>query len=173
LRDTLLRLAETPRQYVPKWSAEIWSEVTWNLVSRRKLSPKKIAHLIDQVQLHFPEAAVTGYGKFIGLMTNDPKDRHVAAVAVKSCAQVIVTSNLADFSVASISPWGIEAQHPDEFLIHLYDLDPVVVIAKLQDQCMTIGRSLPELLRTLRTGVPRFADAIASKLALEIPPARL
>jgi hypothetical protein len=170
LRDTLLRLAETPRQYVPKWSAEIWSEVTWNLVSRRKLSPKKIAHLIDQVQLHFPEAAVTGYGKFIGLMTNDPKDRHVA---VKSCAQVIVTSNLADFSVASISPWGIEAQHPDEFLIHLYDLDPVVVIAKLQDQCMTIGRSLPELLRTLRTGVPRFADAIASKLALEIPPARL
>jgi hypothetical protein len=75
--------------------------------------------------------------------------------------------------VASISQWSIEAQHPDEFLVHLYDLDPVVVISKLQDQCMTIGRSLPELLRTLRTGVPRFAGAIASKLALEIPPARL
>jgi hypothetical protein len=146
--------------------------VTRNLVSRRKLSPEKIAHLVDQVQVHFPEAAVTGYGKLIQLMTNDPKDRHVAAVAVKSGAKVIVTSNLADFPLECLSKWGIEPQHPDEFLIRLYELFPAVVISKLYDQCMTIGRSLPELLRTLRAGVPQFADAIASKLALEIPPVR-
>ena len=30
LRDTLLRLAETPRLYVPKWSGEITSVVTQN-----------------------------------------------------------------------------------------------------------------------------------------------
>lgn len=71
-------------------------------MSRRKLSPAKIAHLIEQVQLHFPEATVTGYQKLIGLMTNDLKDRHVAAVAVKSESTVIVTSNLADFPVASL-----------------------------------------------------------------------
>lgn len=128
---------------------------------------------MEQVQFHFPEAAVTGYEKLIGLMANDPKDRHVAAVAVKSGARVIVTSNLVDFPLECLSQWGIEAQHPDEFLIHLYELYAAVVISKLHDQCMTIGRSLPELLRTLRTGVPQFARAIASKLALEIPPAKL
>jgi hypothetical protein len=136
------------------------------------LSPGKTAHLIDQVEVHFPEAAVTGYEKLIGHMANDPKDRHVAAVAVKSGAQVIVTMNLADFPLDSLSQWGIEAQHPDEFLIHLYDLYPAVVISKLHDQCVTIGRRLPELLRTLRTAVPQFAGVIASKLALEIPAIR-
>lgn len=39
LRDTLLRLAETPPLYIPKWSGQIWAEVTRNLGSRRKLSP--------------------------------------------------------------------------------------------------------------------------------------
>ena len=164
-----MRLAETPRQYVPKWSDEIWNEVTRNLASRRNLSPEKIAHLIDQVQQHFPEATVAGYEKLIGLMTNEPKDRHVVAVAVRCGAQIIGTSNLRDFPRESLAEWGIEAQHPDEFLIHLVDLYPAVVVSKLHDQAATIGRSLSELLTTLRNGVPHFASTIASKLALELP----
>jgi predicted nucleic acid-binding protein len=168
LRDTLLRLAETPRQYVPKWSDEIWNEVTRNLARRCKLSPEQIAHLIDQVQQHFPEATVSGYEKMIGLMTNEPKDRHVVAAAVRCGAQVIVTANLKDFPARTLAEWGIEAQHPDEFLIHLVDLSPAVVVSKLHDQAATIARSLPDLLRTLRNVVPQFASAIASKLDLEL-----
>jgi len=38
LRDTLLRLAETPRQYTPKWSGRILEELTRNLESQRKLT---------------------------------------------------------------------------------------------------------------------------------------
>jgi predicted nucleic acid-binding protein len=117
LRDTLLRLAETPRQYIPKWSDEILAEVTRNLERRRNLAPRKIAHLIGQIECHFPEARITDYEKLIGVMTNNPKDRHVVAAAVKAGAQVIVTSNLRDFPAAALSDWGIEAQHPDEFLI--------------------------------------------------------
>lgn len=120
LRDTLLRLAETPRLYIPKWSDQIWMEVTRNLESRRKLSREKIAHLTEQVQFHFPEAQVEGYEKFTALMTNDPKDRHVAAAAARSKAQVIVTSNLKDFPPSSLAEWKIEARHPDEFLMDLY-----------------------------------------------------
>ena len=34
LSDTLLRMAETPRLYVPKWSDDILQEVTRNLVEK-------------------------------------------------------------------------------------------------------------------------------------------
>jgi hypothetical protein len=86
LRDTLLRLAETPCLYIPKWSNQIGVEVVRNRESRRKLTPERIAHLTEQVQLHFPEALIEGYEKLAVLMTNDPKDRHVAAAAVSANA---------------------------------------------------------------------------------------
>jgi predicted nucleic acid-binding protein len=163
LRDTLLRLAETPRLYIPKWSDQIWAEVTRNLKSRRKLSPEKIAHLTEQVQGHFPEAQVGGYEKIAVLMTNHPKDRHVVAAAVRARAQVIVTLNLRDFPLSSLEEWDIEALHPDEFLMDLYALDPVLVASRLHDQAAGIGQTLPDLLKTLRIGVPNFAAMIASE----------
>jgi len=163
LRDTLLRLAETPRLYIPKWSDQIWLEVTRNLESRRKVSPEKITHLTGQVQFHFPEAQVEGYERLTALMTNDPKDRHVVAAAVMAKAQVIVTSNLKDFPPSSLAEWEIEARHPDQFLMDLYELDTETVASRLREQAATIGRSLPELLATLRVGVPGFAAMIVSK----------
>jgi hypothetical protein len=139
------------------------------LEGRRKLSPEKISHLLNQVHHHFPEAAVTGHEKLIALMTNEPKDRHVLAVAVQCGAQVIVTSNLRDFAPESLSEWSIEPQHPDQFLLNLFELYPAEIVSKLHDQAMTIDRTLPRLLSTLRLAVPQFATAIASKLALELP----
>jgi predicted nucleic acid-binding protein len=168
LRDTLLRLAETPRQYIPQWTDQIWDEVIRNLEKRRGLSAQQTGHLLSQVKLHFPEAFVTGYEPLIEVMANDPKDRHVAAAAVRCQAQVIVTFNLKDFPASALAIWGVEAQHPDDFLLYQYDLNPAVVISKLHDQASNIGRSLAELLRTLRTGVPGFAERIARRLELEI-----
>lgn len=136
-------------------------EVTRNLGNRRRLTPENIAHLTKQVQLHFPEAEVEGYETLTDLMTNDPKDRHVAAAAVRIGAQVIVRSNLKDFPASSLAPWEIEARHPDQFLMNLYALDPKAVLSRLRDQAATIGRSLPELLATLRIGVPNFAAMVA------------
>lgn len=167
LRDTLLRLAETPRQYIPKWSDRILEEVTRNLESRRNLAPRKIVHLIGQLERHFPEARITDYEKLIGVMTNHPKDRHVVAAAAQSGAQVIVTSNLRDFPIESLSAWGLEARHPDDFLIDLFGHHQTAVISKLQDQAATIDRTILELLRTLQIGVPRFAAAVASRLAID------
>jgi hypothetical protein len=97
-------------------------------------------------------------------MTNHPKDRHVLAAAVKSNAHIIVTSNLKDFPLASLSEWEIEAKHPDEFLMNCYAFDPESVSSRLHDQAAAIGRSLPDLLSTLRIGVPKFAAMIASEL---------
>lgn len=138
-----------------------------NLESRRRLSPEKISHLLEQVQRHFPEATVTGFEQMVGLMTNQPKDRHVLAAAVQCGAQVIVTSNVRDFPPESLSEWGIEPQHPDQFLLNLFELYPAEVLTKLDDQAATIDRTLPRLLSTLRVAVPQFASAVASKADLE------
>jgi predicted nucleic acid-binding protein len=162
LRDTLLRLAETPRLYVPRWSGEILIELKRNLESRWNLPPRKTAWLIDQLSTHFPEALTEGYESLISLMTNDRKDRHVLAAAVNADARIIVTSNLKDFPHAALRKWNIKAVHPDSFLIDLYARDSDVVVSRLREQASTIRRTLPDLLNTLRTGVPRFAAKVAA-----------
>jgi hypothetical protein len=124
--------------------------------------------LIDRLERHFSEAQVRDYQKLIGVMTNDPKDRHVAAAAVQSGAQVIVTSNLRDFPEASLRKWRIEACHPDKFLVDLLGHHPAATVLKLQDQAATIGRTIPQLLQTLQIGVPRFAGMISARLAPNI-----
>ena len=60
LRDTLLRLAETPRLYVPKWSDEILAEVVRTLTGKLKKSKEQAAHLIEELTKAFPEARVNG-----------------------------------------------------------------------------------------------------------------
>lgn len=35
---------------------------------------------------------------------------------------MIVTYNIKDFPIKTLEKYGIEAQHPDEFIIHLIDL---------------------------------------------------
>src|ERR1035437_5435600 len=83
LADTLLRMAEAPRVYLPQWSQAIMDEVTRNLIAKRE----------EELRRHFPEAWVEGYEPLIGAMTNDPGDRHVLAAAVRSHSDLIVTYN--------------------------------------------------------------------------------
>lgn len=97
-------------------------------------------------------------------MDNHPKDRHVLAAAVKCGAQVIVTYNKRDFPVTATEPWGIEVQGPSTFLKYQYDLDPSLVLDKLQAQARDLGRTLLEQLAVLRKAVPAFVDAITQDL---------
>jgi hypothetical protein len=89
-------------------------------------------------------------------MTNGPGDRHVVAAAVKCGAEAIVTFNLRLFPEAALDTWNIEAQHPDEFLSHLYHLNSDLMVHILREQAGFIGKTLPELLATLKQGVPNF-----------------
>ena len=168
LRDTLLRLAEEPRLFVPRWSDDIIAETVRNLEEQIGLSSAKTAYLVGELRKHFGDAWVTGYAPLIGSMANDPKDRHVLAAAVKCGAPVIVTYNKRDFPAAATEPWGIEIQGPSTFLKHLYDLDPSVVIDKLHAQARNLGRTLPEQLAVLRSAVAPFVDAICQDLGTDI-----
>lgn len=71
---------------------------------------------------------VTGYeGRIDNLKLPDPDDRHVLAAAIQAQAQVIVTFNLRDFPVSALQAHGIEAQHPDDFLLRVIASNPLVV----------------------------------------------
>ena len=63
-----------------------------------------------------------------GLGLPDPKDRHVLAAAIAGHADRIVTANLKDFPQEVLDQHGIEAIHPDAFLINQWDLDELVVL---------------------------------------------
>jgi hypothetical protein len=84
----------------------------------------------------------------------DPDDRHVLAAAIHSRADVIVTYNLSDFPDATLAPYGITAQHPDEFVIHLLDLAPGTVYAAIKRQRQSLRnppKSVEEYLATLES----------------------
>jgi predicted nucleic acid-binding protein len=160
LRDTLLRLAESPALYLPRWSDEIIAETKRTLENKLNLTPQKTAHLIHQLRVSFEDAWVEGYEPLIATMDNHLKDRHVLAAAVKTGAQTIVTFNLKDFKKEALDPWNVEAQHPDAFLIHQYYLDPDQVIKRLKQQAALYVGGFEELLAIHQRTVPAFVQLV-------------
>ena len=56
------------------------------------------------------------------LVLPDPNDRHVLAAAIIGRCDVIVTQNLKHFPDAAPTPYGVDVQHPDEFLLNHLNL---------------------------------------------------
>jgi hypothetical protein len=82
-----------------------------------------------------PDALVTHYESTIsGLTLPDPDDRHVLAAAIHCGAHIIVTFNVRDFPAGTLDAFGISAQHPDEFVETLFDLNPPAVIGAARRQ---------------------------------------
>jgi predicted nucleic acid-binding protein len=170
LRDTLLRLAETPRLYLPKWSDDIIAETTRAMEEKLNKTPAQTAHLTANLKQAFPEAWVTGYKQLENGLENHPKDRHVLACAIRCGAQAIVTFNLKDFPLSALKPFDIEAVHPDEFLVHQFYLDEALVTLKLTEQAALIGRSLEQQLRAFHgtKALPLFTQTIADALSIDL-----
>ncbi len=163
LRDTLLRAADAGL-FQAYWSQQILDETTRNLVADEIVTEEQARRLRDAMSTAFPEALVTDHEALISGMKNDEKDRHVAAAAVKAGAQVIVTLNLEDFSEL---PAGIEAQHPDEFLCDLFDLDPDLLTEIVRDQAAALKnppRTVADVLKALEKIVPDFVTAVRERV---------
>src|SRR5437868_14557019 len=79
LCDTLLRLAEPPRLFEPKWSEEIIRETTRTLELKLGWPNSLTAHLEKELRSHFKEAWISEYESLLPKMTNDEKDRQVVA----------------------------------------------------------------------------------------------
>ena len=105
------------------------------------------------MNLHAADSLVTGFEALIeNLELPDPGDRHVLAAAIRSGADVIVTQNLKDFPQDKLASYGIEAQHPDEFIAHLLDLSAADVVGAAQEHRASLKsppQSADEYLDTL------------------------
>ena len=164
LRDTLLRAADAGL-FQLYWSDEILDEALRNLVGDGIVTVQQSDRLRKAMTSAFPESLVTDYESLVAGMKNDEKDRHVAAAAVKAGAQVVVTINTADFQDL---PAGIEAQHPDEFLCNLFDLDPDLLTAIVQKQAGDLKRpprTFEDIVRALAKMVPDFAECVRMRSA--------
>ena len=81
------------------------------------------------------DCLVTGYEVLIpSLDLPDSDDRHVLAAAIAANAEIIVTYNLKDFPDAVLETHGIEAQHPDDFISSLLDLELELVLEAIKMQ---------------------------------------
>jgi predicted nucleic acid-binding protein len=167
LCDTLLRLAEPPWLFEPKWSEGIIRETTRTLELKLGWPNSLAAHLEKELRAHFSEAWIVGYEALIPRMTNDEKDRHVVAAAVHSEAAIILTLNLRHFRPEHLAMWGVRALHPQSFLIEIFRKEQAVVMTKMQQQAADRGRSLSQLLDILNTTVPNFVAIVSAAIPRE------
>jgi hypothetical protein len=65
LCDTLLRLAESPCLFQPKWSEEIMRETTRTLDSKLRWPNSLTAYFEAQLRAHFSEAWISGYERLV------------------------------------------------------------------------------------------------------------
>ena len=96
----------------PRWTDEIIEETVRTLRDKLGRTPEQTDHLVNELRNHFPDAWVEqGYRDLIPAMTNQEKDRHVLAAAVKTPCEVIVTYNLKHFPeeplARSVKYWSL------------------------------------------------------------------
>lgn len=161
--DLYLRLAETPRLYLPRWSATILDEVkrTQTTKLKRPFSEELADYWRQEVTAAFPEAMIVGYEHLLPQLTNDEKDRHVLAAAIQGDVSVIVTFNLKHFPAAALQPWNVQAVHPQDYLLTLHSMNPGVVLAKVADIATAHGRELQDVLIHLGKSVPAFSRRLS------------
>jgi hypothetical protein len=122
--DTLLRLAEEPAFYSPRWSKHILLEVERTLSDKWKYPEASVKRRIQVMKDSFPEAMVTGYLELIDAMNNNTKH----------------------FPPKVLEPYDLECITANDFLEHQYHLNPDLFIGKLVDQTADIGWTLHQLI---------------------------
>jgi hypothetical protein len=167
LCDALLRLAEPPRLFEPKWSEEIIRETTRTLELKLGWPNSLTAHLEKELRAHFGEAWISGYEPLIPRMTNDEIDRHVVAAAVHGEAAIILTLNLRHFRPDDLAFWGVHALHPQSFPIEIFRQEQALVMRKLEQQAADRDRSLSQLLDILKGTVPGFVAIVSAVISRE------
>lgn len=120
LRDLLMELA-LRNLFRARWTAELHDEWIRNLRKERPdLDPASLARTRSLMDSHVRDCLVTGHQLLIpALNLPDPDDRHVLAAAIRGNADLIITKNLKDFPQGVLDGFGIEARHPDEFIVDL------------------------------------------------------
>lgn len=161
LCDALLRMAETGVFQV-RWSERILDEALRNIKANNPDKEAAVEQRFGDMRRAFRDALVIGYEELEPVMRNAPEDKHVLAAAIVGRADVIVTKNLGDFPDEALEPYGIEAQHPDEFLCNQWELDEEAMVEFMQrwPDDVNTPLTLEQLLSRLEREVPEFCRLV-------------
>jgi hypothetical protein len=123
LRDILLELSGEGI-FRARWTHQIHDEWIRNVLANNShIKPEQLARTRQLMDRAVPECLILGYEHLINSVNlPDNNDRHVLAAAIVARAGVIVTFNTKDFPEHELKPYGLKAQHPDDFLISQFDL---------------------------------------------------
>ena len=170
IRDTLLSLAVADL-YHARWSQAIHDEWTRNLVKDRPELTARLPAVVELINASVPDCLVTNYEKLVtSIELPDPDDRHVVAAAIVGHADAIVTFNTKDFPAAVLQPYGIEVQHPDEFLMNQLQLQKIPALSaikKMRARWTNPARSAQDLITAFEMrGLPMTADLLREAITL-------
>jgi len=163
IRDLLLSLADADL-YHAKWTRQIQDEWVSNLLTNRPdLSREQLEKTCGDMATAMPDCMVDGYDFIVSKLTlPDPEDRHVLAAAIKCNADAIVTLNMRDFPQATLDQYGIEAQHPDDFVMNQIELsvpEALEAIKKLRGRLRNPPKSAADLITTIeKQSMPQTAE---------------
>ena len=170
LRDTLLSLAGA-NLYHARWSATINAEWVRNLAKNKPDIADKLPEVVKLMCASVPDCLVTHYEMLAdSIELPDRDDRYVVAAAIVGHADAIVTFNLKDFPRAVLQPYGIEVQHPDEFVVNQLQLKKIPALSaikKMRARWTNPARSAQELITAFELrGLPLTADLLREAAAL-------
>lgn len=168
LRSLLMDLALL-RTYSAQWSDEIQGEWIRNLLEHRPdLDAARLERTRRLMERALPLARVDIREALRQTpVLPDPADRHVLAAALACEASFIVTRNLKDFPPAVLGACGVEAIHPDTFLLGLLAAHPAEVEEALQRQLARSSHPPLTRQRLLERLATQGAETFAEQLKKE------
>ncbi|MGI9251626.1 MAG: PIN domain-containing protein [Pseudohongiellaceae bacterium] len=154
IRDVLIQIA-VAGLFDVRWTEDIHKEWIENLLRKRPdLKRASIERTHDEMNDAIPNCLVSGYKQIIPtLVLPDPDDYHVLAAAITARCDVIVTQNLKDFPQTALSPHGIDAQHPDDFLhkhLQLFQKEFCAGLHKARNRLKNPSYSTEQYLENLK-----------------------
>ena len=154
LRDILLEISGEGI-FRARWTNQIHDEWIRNVLNNnRHIKREQLARTRQLMDQAVPDCLVVGYEPLVDhLSLPDNNDRHVLAAAIVARAEIIVTYNIKDFPEHALKPYGLEAQHPDDFLVDQFDLaqGPVcMAIKRLRNRLKNPPMDVEAFLANLR-----------------------
>ena len=166
--DVLLTLADRGLLN-PCWSEAVLNEA--RKAVNQIHGTKRGVHYIAAAESAFPYALVNpDESDLLKVEFPDPNDRHVIAAAIAGNCEIIVTYNVKDFPPSALSPMGLRALRPDDFLMEVASESPKETIAAVNSIVAVKKRpprTMDEELKGLRANrLDGFANFIEQALEL-------
>lgn len=165
LRDLLVRLATTDL-FRARWTNRIHDEWMRNVLKDRPdIQPAQLERTKELMDKHCHDCLVVDYEGLIDhIQLPDEDDRHVLAAAIRCGADAIITRNLKDFPKVELSKHGIEAIHPDDFVINNIDLNIARVLEAARKQRASLKNPIVDvdtfLDILLKQGLPQTVEVL-------------